>query len=93
MKSVLSELDARDQPVILFANPSVLDFYPRFGFRRLAQTRFIGRVDLRPAARLHQVWTSQGGRTARGWPIIALEPVPSARALLRATIIRPCCFI
>src|SRR5215472_2167511 len=37
MERVLAELDAPDQPVILFANPSVLDFYPRFGFRRLAQ--------------------------------------------------------
>lgn len=49
MKKVLSELDAPNQPVILFANPNVLDFYPRFGFRKLAQTGFIGHVDLRPA--------------------------------------------
>ena len=52
MNKVLSELDAPDQPVILFANPSVLDFYPRFGFRRLAQARFIVHVDLRPASAL-----------------------------------------
>jgi predicted N-acetyltransferase YhbS len=52
MKKVLSELYAADQPVILFANSSVLDFYPRFGFRRLAQNRFIGHVDLRPAGTL-----------------------------------------
>jgi GNAT superfamily N-acetyltransferase len=52
MNKVLSELDAADQPVILFANSSVLDFYPRFGFRRLAQSRFIGHVDLRPAGTL-----------------------------------------
>lgn len=52
MKRVLSELDAPDQPVILFANSSVLDFYPRFGFRRLAQTRFVGYVDLRPQGKL-----------------------------------------
>jgi hypothetical protein len=31
---------------ILFANPSVRDFYPRFGFRRLVQTGFIGHFDL-----------------------------------------------
>jgi predicted N-acetyltransferase YhbS len=48
MKQVLSELDAPDQPVILFANPNVLDFYPRFGFRRLAQDRFIAHTDLNP---------------------------------------------
>jgi predicted N-acetyltransferase YhbS len=49
MNKVLGELDAPDQPVILFANPSVLDFYPRFGFRRLSQARFVGHVDLRPS--------------------------------------------
>jgi GNAT superfamily N-acetyltransferase len=49
MSKVLGELDAPDQPVILFANPSVLDLYPRFGFHRLAQTRFIGQIDVRPA--------------------------------------------
>jgi Acetyltransferase (GNAT) domain len=48
MKEVLGKLDAPDQPVILFANPSVLDFYPRFGFRRLAQDRFIARANLNP---------------------------------------------
>jgi hypothetical protein len=52
MKKVLSELDTPDQPVILFANPSVLDFYPRFGFGRLAQTAFIGYIDLLPAGTL-----------------------------------------
>jgi predicted N-acetyltransferase YhbS len=52
MKTVLDELDTPDQPIILFANSSVLDFYSRFGFRRLAQTDFIGHVDLRPAATL-----------------------------------------
>jgi predicted N-acetyltransferase YhbS len=49
---VLGELDAPDQPVILFANPSVLDFYPRLGFRRLAQSSFIGHIDVRPAGAL-----------------------------------------
>ena len=27
----------------------MLDFYPRFGFRRLAQTRFVAHIDVRPA--------------------------------------------
>lgn len=49
MNKVLGELDAPDQPLILFANPSVLDFYPRFGFRRLSQARFVGHVDVRPS--------------------------------------------
>jgi hypothetical protein len=48
----LGELDAPDQPVILFANSSVLDFYPRFGFRRLAQSGFIGHIDVHPAGTL-----------------------------------------
>lgn len=55
MNKILSELDAPDQPVILFANSSVLDFYPRFGFRRLAQSRFVGHVDVRPAGTLAPV--------------------------------------
>lgn len=46
MNKVLGGLDAPDQPVILFANSSVLDFYPRFGFRRLVQSGFIGHVDV-----------------------------------------------
>jgi predicted N-acetyltransferase YhbS len=49
MDKVLGELDAPDQPVVLFANSSVLDFYPRFGFRRLAQAGFTGHADVRPA--------------------------------------------
>jgi predicted N-acetyltransferase YhbS len=52
MNKVLGELDAPDQPVVLFANPSVLDFYPSFGFRRLAQARFTGHADVRPAGTL-----------------------------------------
>jgi len=52
MNKVLGELDAPDQPVILFANSSVLDFYPRFGFRRLAQSSFIGHIDVHPTGTL-----------------------------------------
>jgi len=55
MNQVLSGLDAPDQPVILFANPRVLDLYPRFGFRRIAQSGFIGHVDVRPADTLAPV--------------------------------------
>jgi predicted acetyltransferase len=32
INKVLGELVAPDQPVILFANPSLIDFYQRFGF-------------------------------------------------------------
>ncbi|MEI2455741.1 GNAT family N-acetyltransferase [Lysobacter firmicutimachus] len=37
-------------PVLLFANPTVLDFYPRFGFAAAPQWRFESRVELRPGA-------------------------------------------
>lgn len=40
MDEVLADADREARPVFLFANPSVLDFYPRFGFRRVAQSRF-----------------------------------------------------
>jgi predicted N-acetyltransferase YhbS len=52
MNKVLGELDTPNQPVILFANSSVLDFYPRFGFRRLAQSSFIGHIDVHPTGTL-----------------------------------------
>ena len=77
VERVLAELDAPDQPVILFANPSVLDFYPRFGFRRLAQTRFVAHIDVRPADTLapsldlaratDRVWLAN--HCARAYPI------------------------
>ena len=52
MNKVLGELDTPNQPVILFANSSVLDFYPRFGFRKLAQSSFIGHIDVHPTGTL-----------------------------------------
>lgn len=52
INKVLDELVAPSQPVILFANPSALDFYQQFGFRRLAQARFVGQADVRPAGTL-----------------------------------------
>lgn len=39
-------------PVLLFANERVLDFYPRFGFRAVAQQRFVADVALQPAVAL-----------------------------------------
>jgi predicted N-acetyltransferase YhbS len=66
MERVLDELDAPDQPVILFANSSALDFYPRFGFRRLAQSRFIGDIDVRPADTPTQT-LDLGSTTDRAW--------------------------
>lgn len=37
-------------PMLLFANPGVRDFYPRFGFRPATQWRYHGRCVLQPAA-------------------------------------------
>lgn len=42
--------DVGETPVILFANPRVLDFYPRFGFQRLMQKRFSAHVEIEPAS-------------------------------------------
>lgn len=55
MEEVIAELDHPDQPIILFANDSVLGFYPRFGFRRVLQQRFAATVDMGPAAALAPV--------------------------------------
>lgn len=43
---VLAEADRAGAPVLLFANPAVVDFYPRFGFRRLIPDRLF--LDLPP---------------------------------------------
>ncbi len=48
MNWVIGELDEPDQPIILFANDSVLDFYPRFGFKRIPQRRSFARMALQP---------------------------------------------
>ena len=40
MEVILEEWQDRCEAVILFANKSVLDFYPRFGFRRYDQYRY-----------------------------------------------------
>lgn len=50
MEAVLADLDGPDQPVILFANPRVLDFYPLFGFRPVDQHLFTAPVEIVPAA-------------------------------------------
>jgi len=51
MNRVLVEYSAPEKPVILFANDTVLDFYPRFGFRPVAQKRFVLARSLEPATR------------------------------------------
>ena len=51
MSSVLAEYSAPEKPAILFANDTVLDFYPRFGFRTVEQYRFVLRRRIEPSAR------------------------------------------
>jgi GNAT superfamily N-acetyltransferase len=51
MNRVLAEHSGPEKPVILFANDTVLDFYPRFGFRPVAQKRFMLSRKLQPAMR------------------------------------------
>jgi hypothetical protein len=48
MNWVIDELDEPDQPIILFANNRVLDFYPRLGFRRIPQRRSTTSVFIEP---------------------------------------------
>jgi predicted N-acetyltransferase YhbS len=49
MDEIVGELDHPDQPIILYANDSVVDFYPRFGFRRIAQKQSVADVSIAPA--------------------------------------------
>ncbi|GMV28126.1 MAG: hypothetical protein AMXMBFR59_02510 [Rhodanobacteraceae bacterium] len=50
LEGVLAHIDADASPVLLFANESVLAFYPRFGFRAVAQQRFDAQTTVLPAA-------------------------------------------
>lgn len=50
MERVLAELAGSADLVFLYANDSVLEFYPRFGFRRVEETSFELEVALEPAA-------------------------------------------
>jgi predicted N-acetyltransferase YhbS len=49
MHWVIDELDDPDQPIILFANSTVLDFYPRLGFRRIPQRRATATAWIEPS--------------------------------------------
>jgi len=53
---VLDESEIEGHPIILFGNDSVVDFYPRFGFRRVVQWHFTDIYPVeaakRPAVRL-----------------------------------------
>jgi predicted N-acetyltransferase YhbS len=59
MESLLARL-ASDDLTFLFANESVLDFYPRFGFRRVQEHLFGAEVDIVPSRhRLHPLAADQ----------------------------------
>lgn len=47
LSSVLDDVAGR--PVILFGNERVVDFYPRFGFTRIDQSRFSAPADVAPS--------------------------------------------
>ncbi len=78
MAEVFDALDAPDQPIILFANESVVDFYPRFGFRRVPQRRSVARASVVPAA----------AQAARVDPADATERARLASLFARARPIR-----
>ncbi|WP_165778752.1 hypothetical protein [Leptospira perolatii] len=40
MKDALSDYEGKVDLFFLFANESVLDFYPKFGFRKIEETIF-----------------------------------------------------
>jgi GNAT superfamily N-acetyltransferase len=48
MDMVLAQADRTAAPVLLFANPSVIDFYPKFGFRRLLPQGLSVPIELAP---------------------------------------------
>jgi len=48
IERILGERQDSTQPILLFANPSVLDFYPRFGFQRLVQRRVMAGLAASP---------------------------------------------
>jgi GNAT superfamily N-acetyltransferase len=66
MEEVIGELEDPDQPIILFANNTVLAFYPRFGFRRVVQQRFAAAVEVAPVADLAPV-CDVGNPADRAW--------------------------
>ena len=49
MQSLLGHVDEKDI-VFLFANDTVLDFYPLFGFRRVIESVFAAESNVKPAS-------------------------------------------
>jgi predicted N-acetyltransferase YhbS len=50
MQRLLSSIDEKDI-VFLFANDTVLDFYPLFGFQRVVESVFAAECDMKPASK------------------------------------------
>ncbi len=66
MNRVIEEREGPDQPVILFANADVLDFYPRLGFRRIGQRRWTAATRLEVSGtRASQCDVSQAAERSR----------------------------
>ena len=60
--SYLLEATPRDAAVFLFGNPTVVDFYLRFGFKRVHEHAFAANVDIAPSPhRLHKLSREQLG--------------------------------
>lgn len=49
MNQILQEYEGQYDIMYLFANDSVLDFYPRFGFRRVEEQQFSAAISPRPS--------------------------------------------
>lgn len=49
MNQILEEYENEYEIMYLFANESVMDFYPRFGFRRVEELQFSAAITPRPA--------------------------------------------
>lgn len=56
MEWVIDSLDAAEQPIILFADSRVHDFYPRFGFQRLPQQCSVEATVLHPSGEQSPHW-------------------------------------
>ena len=80
MGETLAEADRRSQPVFLFANPTVLDFYPLFGFRRATQSRFGADVPIAPAAARAQAFDANNAAERARLAALCQRALPSGSA-------------
>lgn len=79
MQEVLADADREARPVFLFANPSVLDFYPRFGFQRAVQSRFGADAAIVPATGLARAFDPDDAGERRRLAELCKRAVPTGR--------------